>query len=70
VSVAPVPEAKWLDVILYSREQLEAEYAAMPAKTGGKPVELPRVPWGIISVKAQDEGHETPVRCFFLGGGG
>jgi len=30
--VAPLPEAKWLDVILYSREQLEKEYAAMPTK--------------------------------------
>ena len=28
------PEAKWLDVILYSREQLAKEYAAMPSKQG------------------------------------
>lgn len=27
-------EAKWLDVILYSREQLAKEYAAMPTKQG------------------------------------
>lgn len=27
-------EAKWLDVILYSREQLIKEYEAMPSKEG------------------------------------
>jgi hypothetical protein len=27
-------EAKWLDCILYSREQLSKEYAAMPIKQG------------------------------------
>lgn len=67
--VAPLPTAKFLDVILYSREQLEKEYAAMPegAKGGLKGKEaLSTLPseaaWGIISVKAQDEGHETPMQ--------
>lgn len=32
-SVTPT-EAAWLDVILYSREQLEKEYKAMPSKKG------------------------------------
>jgi hypothetical protein len=46
-----------LDIILYSREQLLQEYAAMPSKTGGDAVDpeqlLPNVPWGIISIKVR-----------------
>jgi hypothetical protein len=74
-----VPEAKFLDVILYSRQQLVKEYEAMPSKAaaagggggGGGSSEhqqaaaeavLPDVPWGIISIKAQDEPHETPMQ--------
>ena len=38
-----VPEASFLDIILYSREQLVKEYAAMPEKGG--PEELPAAPW-------------------------
>ncbi|KAK9904840.1 hypothetical protein WJX75_003595 [Coccomyxa subellipsoidea] len=55
-----VPEAKFLDVILYSREQLVQEYEAMPGK--GDPAALPPAPWGIISIKAQDEDFETPMQ--------
>lgn len=55
-----VPEAKFLDVILYSREQLVQEYEAMPGK--GDPAALPASPWGIISIKAQDEDFETPMQ--------
>jgi hypothetical protein len=50
-AVQPVPEAKYLDLILYSREQLVKEYQAMPSKSGGDidPEQyLPNVPWGII----------------------
>ena len=59
-----VPEARYLDVILYSCEQLLKEYEAMPSK--GRGTQLPDAPWGIISVKAQDEDHETPMQvlCF------
>ena len=28
----------------------------------GSPEDLPQVPWGIISVKAQDEAFETPMQ--------
>mmetsp|Transcript_4367 Transcript_4367/g.11853 ORF Transcript_4367/g.11853 Transcript_4367/m.11853 type:complete len:257 (+) Transcript_4367:57-827(+) len=56
-----VPEAAYLDLILYSREQLVKEYAAMPSAKG-EGVELPNVPWGIISVKAQNEPFETPMQ--------
>jgi hypothetical protein len=52
-------EAKFLDIILYSREQMLKEYAAMPIK--GDPTDLPSVPWGIISIKAQDEPQEMPM---------
>lgn len=49
------PQAKFLDVILYSREQLTKEYDAMP-DAKGDPALLPRAPWGIISIKAQVMG--------------
>ncbi|KAK9807835.1 hypothetical protein WJX72_010616 [[Myrmecia] bisecta] len=55
-----VPDAQYLDVILYSREQLIKEYEAMPTK--GDPQQLPRAPWGIISIKAQAEDYETPMQ--------
>ncbi|TYZ60217.1 hypothetical protein PybrP1_008266 [[Pythium] brassicae (nom. inval.)] len=56
-SVTPVV-AKYLDVILYSREQIEKENEAT-----GHPVnvEQAHAPWGIISVKAQDVAHELPM---------
>jgi hypothetical protein len=48
--VSPVPQAAFLDVILYSREQLAAEYLAMPGGGAGPEgvPDLPDVPWGII----------------------
>ena len=48
-----VSEAKFLDVILYSAEQLAKEYLAMPSADRGDRKEPPAAPWGIISVKAQ-----------------
>lgn len=56
-SVTPVV-AKYLDIILYSREQIHKENAAT-----GFPVdeEQAHAPWGIISVKAQDVDHELPM---------
>lgn len=51
-----VPAAKYLDIILYSREQLVKEYEAMPTAKGGAD-RLPNAPWGIISVKAQVRLH-------------
>ncbi|KIY99232.1 flagellar associated protein [Monoraphidium neglectum] len=63
-AVQPVPVAAHLDLILYSREQLVEEYRAMPSKSGGQDPDLllPKVPWGIISVKAQNEDYETPMQ--------
>lgn len=54
------PAAAFLDVILYSRAQIADEREALPAADRGAP--LPAAPWGIISVKAQDEGQETPMQ--------
>ena len=58
--VAPVPEAAFLDVILYSREQLVLERAATGRADDAHP--LPDAPWGVISVKAQNEAHELPMQ--------
>ena len=50
--------SKYLDVILYSREQIKKENEAM----GNEDVtEEDSIPWGIISVKSQDEDHELPM---------
>ncbi|ETV77295.1 hypothetical protein H257_08743, partial [Aphanomyces astaci] len=50
--------AQYLDVILYSRAQIEAENRA----TGHEPdAANADVPWGIISVKAQDVPYELPM---------
>ena len=57
-AVAPLPVAKHLDVILYSREQLVLECQA----TGRDCSTLPDAPWGVISIKAQDEPFETPMQ--------
>jgi len=48
--------APYLDVILYSREQIRNENAAM-----GKLTESD-APWGVVSVKAQDVPHELPMQ--------
>ena len=57
-----MPEAEYLDVILYSREQLVKEHKAMPSK--GDADALPQAPWGIISIKAQDKDFETPMQVW------
>ena len=61
-AVGEPPVAKWLDVILYSRDQLTLERAAVAQREGGAaPATLPAAPWGIISIKAQDVDHELPM---------
>lgn len=54
------PAAAYLDIILYSREQMLKEYEALPLE-GRDAADLPPVPWGIISIKAQNEPFETPM---------
>ncbi|CAK0890554.1 unnamed protein product [Prorocentrum cordatum] len=50
-----VPEAKILDVILYSREQIRKENVAMGEDSGSD------APWGIVSVKPQSVDSELPM---------
>ena len=52
----PLPVAKYLDLILYSREQINEENTAM-----GKDALEDTAPWGIVSIKAQDVNHEIPM---------
>eukprot|EP00918_Siedleckia_nematoides_P050370 GHVU01110273.1.p1 GENE.GHVU01110273.1~~GHVU01110273.1.p1 ORF type:complete len:171 (+),score=31.15 GHVU01110273.1:709-1221(+) len=58
--IAALSKAKFLDLILYSREQIAKENSAMRGQTT---VEVdPAAPlWSVISVKAQDEDHELPM---------
>ena len=55
-AVGAPPEAKFLDLILYSREQIRKENAAMGEDSGSD------APWGIVSVKAQDVEAELPMQ--------
>lgn len=55
----PPPPAAFLDIILYSREQIRKENAAQG--NADRP-EQAHAPWGIISVKAQDVDHELPMQ--------
>ena len=51
-----LPKAKYLDLILYSREQINKENAAQ-----GRDENPVTAPWGIVSIKAQDADHELPM---------
>lgn len=53
------PVAKYLDLILYSREQIIKENAAMGKE--GEEGEEEAAPWGIVSIKAQDIDKELPM---------
>ena len=53
-----LPVAKYLDLILYSREQINKENEAM-GKTLQQGDEM--APWGIVSIKAQDIDRELPM---------
>ena len=67
-AAAARPDAAWLDVILYSRAQLAAEAAALPAASraglgGGGAADAPPLPaWGVISIKAQGAPGELPMQ--------
>lgn len=52
----PLPVAKYLDLILYSRDQINKENDAM-----GKEANLESSPWGIVSIKAQNIDYEIPM---------
>eukprot|EP00747_Dinoflagellata_sp_TGD_P099717 gnl/TRDRNA2_/TRDRNA2_167822_c0_seq1.p1 gnl/TRDRNA2_/TRDRNA2_167822_c0~~gnl/TRDRNA2_/TRDRNA2_167822_c0_seq1.p1 ORF type:complete len:249 (-),score=39.04 gnl/TRDRNA2_/TRDRNA2_167822_c0_seq1:112-858(-) len=48
-------EAKFLDIILYSREQIRKENAAMGTSSDSD------APWGIVSIKPQSIDSEIPM---------
>ena len=54
-----LPVAKYLDLILYSREQITKENEAMGKTT--TPQEKETAPRGIVSIKAQDIDVELPM---------
>lgn len=51
-----LPVAKYLDLILYSREQIQKENESMGKEAGAE-----TAPWGIVSIKAQDVDYELPM---------
>lgn len=52
----PLPVGKYLDLILYSREQINKENAAMGNDSNSD------APWGIVSIKSQDVDFELPMQ--------
>ena len=59
MSSIDIPKADYLDIILYSREQIEKENEA----TGE--ANLPNgedFPWGVISIKTQNVPSELPMQ--------
>uniref|UniRef100_A0A7S2SE29 Flagellar associated protein n=1 Tax=Mucochytrium quahogii TaxID=96639 RepID=A0A7S2SE29_9STRA len=57
--IGEIPCAKYLDIILYSREQIEIETKAMGEVPND---EESSVPYGIISIKPQNGMSETPMQ--------
>lgn len=51
--------AEYLDIILYSREQIRKENAATERESNE---EHDEAPWGIVSIKAQDVNYELPMK--------
>ncbi|GMF60728.1 unnamed protein product [Phytophthora fragariaefolia] len=51
--------AEYLDIILYSREQIIKENEAVDVPADPSHGDAP---WGIVSIKAQDVDHELPMK--------
>lgn len=51
------PRAEWLDLILYSREQLEEEDKEKPVDER----DVPNAEWGIVSINAELQPAESPM---------
>lgn len=60
-SKSDLPRAKFLDVILYSREQINKESEAMGKAVEMAPDGSPLPGWGIVSIKPQDVEKELPM---------
>jgi len=56
-----LPVAKYLDLILYSREQIQKENESMGQTSNQNPEHTTAAPWGIVSIKAQDVDYELPM---------
>jgi len=54
----PIPKAKYLDIILYSKAQIQEENKATEHQDPNADVDYD---FGIVSVKPQNDGHETPM---------
>lgn len=54
----PLPVGTYLDLILYSREQINKENVAMDKKKDASET----APWGIVSIKSQDVDYELPMQ--------
>ena len=59
-SSVSLPKAKYLDLILYSREQIQKENVSMGKSPNNSDDDV-AVPWGIVSIKAQLEDYELPM---------
>lgn len=51
-----LPTAKFIDLILYSRDQINKENASQGSEANPE-----TAPWGIVSIKAQDVDSELPM---------
>uniref|UniRef100_M4BBJ7 Uncharacterized protein n=1 Tax=Hyaloperonospora arabidopsidis (strain Emoy2) TaxID=559515 RepID=M4BBJ7_HYAAE len=51
--------AEYLDIILYSRDQIVKENEAVEVQADPSHSQSP---WGIVSIKAQDVDHELPMK--------
>ncbi|KAL6060377.1 DUF3228 domain-containing protein [Balamuthia mandrillaris] len=54
------PTAAFLDIILYSKEQIDKEDAAMGSNESSS-LSNQNYQWGIVSIKAQNEEFELPM---------
>jgi Protein of unknown function (DUF3228) len=64
LDLAALPKATYLDLILYSREQIRKENSAQGIDHDGEgsaQAEDAAAPWGIVSIKAQDTDAELPM---------
>jgi Protein of unknown function (DUF3228) len=63
LDLATLPKAKYLDLILYSREQIRKENSAQGIEHHDDEgsAQQATAPWGIVSIKAQDTDTELPM---------
>jgi hypothetical protein len=53
-----LPKAEFLDIILYSKDQIQQENESMGNTDPNKDIDYD---WGIVSIKAQGLDHEIPM---------